>query len=198
MVLSHEDIDHSGGAQSIINEIAVNKVMSSDTDISLNQDIQECLSGQKWVWDGVKFEILSPQANYFENDNNRSCVLRVSNKYHSLLLVGDIQKKVEKLLIRRLQNKIRTEVLVVPHHGSKTSSSQMFLDAVSPSLSLIPVGYRNRFGHPKLDVLNRFQKSGIRVLDTVQSGAIIVNFPVDKEDVTTTTYRKQHRRFWNK
>jgi len=201
LILSHNDIDHWGGAESVLKEIGVDKVISSDPKILENKNVRVCVQGQHWQWDGVDFEILSPPPSTevsLKRDNNKSCVLRVSNMNHSVLLTGDIEKKVEKLMSVMIARKLPSEVITVPHHGSKTSSSKAFLKAVSPKLALIPAGYRNRFGHPKDQVLQRYKKLGIPVMDTVTSGAITVNFSKNKHEIEPSSYRKLKRGFWNR
>jgi len=202
MILSHKDIDHWGGAEAVLKEITVNEIISSDLAILPNQQVKICTKGNRWQWDGVDFEILTPPEEFInnasQNDNNRSCVLRVSNANHSLLLTGDIQKKTEKYLLKNNKEKLLSEVITVPHHGSKTSSTQDFLQAAAPKLGLIPAGYRNRFGHPKEKVLKRYQKMKIPVLDTIKSGAITINFPKSKEEIEVESYRKKNRGFWNR
>jgi len=195
MILSHEDIDHRGGAQTVLDNVKVNKVISSDVTIPLSQTIRRCVAGDTWQWDQVRFEILSPPDNYPENDNNRSCVLRISNASHSLLLTGDIQRKTEMFLLDNYPEKIASEVLLVPHHGSRTSSTRSFIEAVSPQLAVIPVGYRNRFGHPKADVLARYKSNHSQLFDTVHSGAIMINFN-HEQVLTVHEYRRQNARFW--
>jgi len=166
MMISHEDMDHRGGAKYLQDNYVIDKLVSSDFR-GLNGS-KLCLQGQKWQWDGVHFEVLSPSITYQGNDNNRSCVLRIWNKYHSLLLTGDIQKQTEKALLESNPEILRSDVISVPHHGSKTSSTTLFLKQVSPKIGLISAGYRSRFGHPKPTVVSRYQDQGIELLDTVQ------------------------------
>ena len=198
MILSHKDIDHWGGAEAVLKEIKVTEIISSDSEIIDKQEVSLCVKGQSWQWDGVEFEILSPPIEFPKKDNDRSCVLRVSNANHSVLLTGDIERKTEKLLLKNAREKLSTEVLTVPHHGSKTSSSKDFLQAVSPKLALIPAGYRNRFGHPKDKVLKRYEKLEIPVMDTIKSGAITINFPKSKGEIEVGSHRTQKRGFWNR
>ncbi len=204
MILSHNDIDHWGGAEAVLKEINVNEVMSSDLTILSrleNQEVMICNKGDLWQWDGVNFEIISPSEeflNQVKKDNNRSCVLRVSNSNHSLLLTADIEKKTENYLIKKSKGKLASEVISVPHHGSKTSSSLPFLEVVAPKLALIPVGYRNHFGHPKEKVLKRYQKLDIPVLDTVNSGAITIDFPKTGEKYQLKEHRMIKKGFWSR
>ena len=199
LVISHDDIDHRGGTGVILNNLVVKEIISSEENILHNQNsssrtITACVKNNHWTWDGVTFKVLSPPSNYLENDNNRSCVIRVSNQHHSLLLTGDIQRKTEKLLLKQAIS----EVIIVPHHGSKTSSTSAFIKAVSPALALVPVGYRNRFGHPKEQVLARYKENGVQVLNTVDSGAITLKFPVDESKYIVEEYRKKRKGFWSR
>lgn len=203
LIVSHNDIDHSGGAKTILKEMHVDEVLSSSSKIQVGQEIRLCKKGQKWQWDGVDFEILGPDEDYPKDDNNQSCVLKVSNQKHSLLLTGDIEKKTEKRLLQDSKAKLNSEVLIVPHHGSKTSSSVDFIKAVSPQLGLLPVGYRNRYGHPKKRIMDRYKELNINVLDTVRSGAIQILFPLDSSNkensqILIKEYRLDHKKFWNK
>ena len=122
--------------------------------------------------------------------------------YHSLLLTGDIQKQAEKGLLENLQEempeKIQAEVLTVPHHGSKTSSSPAFIEAVSPKLALVTAGYRSRFGHPKPEVVKRYESRGVTLMNTVDHGAIELNFPNSDKAFTSKSYRLTNQGFWSR
>ncbi len=198
MIISHEDIDHRGGAAYITKSIDVKSVLSSEVNILANHKVEHCTKGMKWQWDGVNFEILSPDLDYQENENNRSCVLLVSNQHHSLLLTGDIQKKTEKRLVNDYKKQLSSEVISVPHHGSKTSSTAEFIEYTSPKLALITAGFRSRFGHPKAEVIARYKEQGVRLMDTVSDGAIQVNFPTDKAEISASAYREKARGFWSR
>ena len=206
LVLSHDDLDHTGGANFLLETVKVNQVLGSRINNLKQRKIDTCYAGMHWQWDGVDFEILSPSLNTQHiqrrskaqvSDNNLSCVLRVSNDKHSLLLTGDIEKRVERDLINKLGDKLKSSVISVPHHGSKTSSSVGFLSLVSPNLALIPTGYRNRFGHPKLSVLTRYESQDINVMDSVNHGAISVSFPKNKP-VKVESFRLENRGFWSR
>lgn len=199
LIVSHDDIDHSGGAKTVISEIDVSEVMASFFNSFAENNLTKCETGQQWQWDGVQFEILSPDHDFMGNDNNLSCVLKVSNKYHSLLLTGDIERKTEQIMIEEINQKtLNSEVMIVPHHGSKTSSMPAFIETVSPTLALIPVGYRNRFGHPKPDIVKRYKIRQIPILDTVSSGAITIGFPNNEDSFRIESYRILKRKFWNR
>jgi competence protein ComEC len=132
-----------------------------------------CEAGQRWQWDGVTFEVLHPTAADFEaaaKPNAVSCVLRISNVRQAALLAGDIERAQEARLAAQPEA-VRADLLLVPHHGSKTSSSDLWLDAVQPRLALVQAGYRNRFGHPAAPVLERYAQRGIVVVESPRCGA---------------------------
>ena len=202
LIVSHEDNDHRGGARYLVDALKVNNILSSDTSILSGNQVEACIKGMQWQWDGVDFEILSPpdinSESYPKNDNNRSCVLRVSNQHHSLLLTADIQAFSEEKLIQNYPDKLISEVVTVPHHGSKTSSTIEFIRSVSPQIGLIPAGYRSRFGHPKPEIIERYITAGVELLDTVSDGAIRLDFPADATAISSYSYRKQNSGFWNR
>ncbi len=202
LIISHEDNDHRGGALSLLKAVQVNTVLSSaPASILPEQTIKPCQSGQEWQWDGIDFKILSPDKRAYNRqfkDNNMSCVLRVSNQYHSLLLTADIETNVESELIKNQPKALKVDVLSIPHHGSKTSSSDAFINATSPKLGVIPVGYRNRFHHPANKVLQRYQQHHVKLLDTSNEGALEINFPASDEDFEVKAYRLYNNGFWRR
>lgn len=177
LMLSHRDSDHVGGARAVLQTQPQAQLRSSIGQAHELQAVRpatRCLAGQRWRWDGVDFEVLHPQAGAYETrlkSNAMSCVLRVANATQSALLVGDIEKEQEAQLVAQGAG-LKSDVLLVPHHGSKTSSSDVFLDAVQPHMALVQAGYRNRFGHPAAPVLARYAQRPIRVLDSPHCGAI--------------------------
>ncbi len=133
-----------------------------------------CEAGQGWVWDGVRFAILRPPASDYERarkSNAMSCVLHVSGAGRSVLLTGDIEAEQEAALLAEGAGALASDVLIVPHHGSKTSSSPAFIDAVHPSVAIFQAGYRNRFGHPAADVVQRYRDRGIGIVASPACGA---------------------------
>jgi len=168
LMLSHRDIDHVGGAAALLKALPVAQLHSSlepgHALLAGAVPLRRCEAGQRWHWDGVAFEVLHPLAQDYERarkPNALSCVLRVEGANASLLLTGDIEREQENALVAEHGAALRSELLVVPHHGSRTSSSAAFLDAVQPELALVQAGYRNRFGHPAPDVLQRYRERGI-------------------------------------
>ena len=178
LMLSHRDSDHVGGAVAVLTMQAQADLMSSVEDDNAIQAVRKatrCVAGQHWRWDGIDFDVLHPRVqDYQENNksNAMSCVLRISNGAHTALLVGDLEKAQELRLVGE-GAQLRADVLLVPHHGSKTSSSPEFLDAVNPHIALVQSGYRNRYGHPAEPVLVRYAERQIRVLDSPHCGAAI-------------------------
>jgi competence protein ComEC len=176
LVLSHRDTDHVGGAPAILATQSQADVLSSiehDHPLQALRPAQRCVAGQHWLWDGVAFDVLHPTAQDYDTPakpNALSCVLRISNGHRSVLLAGDIEQPQEARLVKDGAN-IKADVLLVPHHGSKTSSSAAFLDAVAPQWAIVQSGYRNRFGHPAGVVMARYQERGIAVVDSPHCGA---------------------------
>ena len=178
LVLSHRDLDHVGGARALLTGWPVGKLLSSlEVEHPLRALAREplrCSAGQGWDWDGVRFDVLRPQPADYERTmktNAMSCVVRVSGGGRSVLLTGDIEREQEAALVASHGPALRSDVLIVPHHGSRTSSTAVFLDAVQPKLALFQAGYRNRFGHPAPDVLARYVERRIAVVASPACGA---------------------------
>lgn len=194
LVVSHGDIDHSGGAESLISEMPITNIYSSVAPWAERMNGNYCRAGQRWQWDGVDFVMLSPEQDGFDSENDNSCVLRISNKQHSFLLTGDIQQTAESHLVERYGPDLASEVLVAPHHGSKTSSSQAFVEQVKPKTVLIPAGYRNRFGFPHYSVVQRYERMQANIYSSADDGAI--SFKTDGAEMTQTLARQQQRKYW--
>lgn len=203
LILTHNDSDHTGGALSVMQAMPVSGLLSSLPDDSpvLLPAIQNhrCHDGQSWNWDGVNFELLHPDlASYAEEknkNNDRSCVLRISTGKNSVLLTADIEKNSERRLLATHPDKLDSTMLVVPHHGSKTSSTPAFVEAVHPRYAVITAGYRNHFGHPKEEVLDRYRAIGSELLRSDVDGAILVE--MDNDNFKVEKYRKTHTRYWH-
>jgi competence protein ComEC len=202
LVLSHDDVDHIGGTESVLQGLAVTNVISplpaTHPRLQLAARKEACADGQAWDWDGVRFEILHPAANDAanprEHDNERSCVLRVSTGSHSVLLVADIEKLSEQRLLRLHADQLPATLLVAPHHGSNSSSAQAFVDAVHPLHVVFTAGYRNRFGHPAQNVVDRYRAAGSELLRSDEDGAISIE--MDAQTFRLERYRKSHARYW--
>lgn len=202
LILTHDDTDHTGGAASVMQAIPIGWISSSLPDghplLQQSADKQHCMDWQSWQWDGVNFEILHPDAGSYAitkiRDNNRGCVLRISIGNRHILLTADIEKESEQQLLEEHTDKLPATLLVVPHHGSKTSSTDEFIAAVRPGYAVFTVGYRNRFGHPKQEVVQRYAHSGAELLRSDEDGAILVE--MNAQGLQVERYRKTHRRYW--
>lgn len=183
LLLSHGDSDHVGGAASLL---AMHPRMSLLGGIALDHGLwvlrpgRRCEAGQRWHWDGVEFTVLHPRPSDYQarnRPNALSCVLQIraagapGRSSAVALLTGDIESAQEQRLVLQGAD-LRADLLLVPHHGSKTSSSAAFLDAVMPRVALVQSGYRNRFGHPAPAPMARYGERGIAVFDSPQCGAM--------------------------
>jgi competence protein ComEC len=199
LMLSHRDTDHVGGAASLLQAVGAASLWSSLEDAhplrAAGVPATRCEAGQRWVWDGVGFEVLHPRpADYARaglKPNGLSCVLRVSTQQASALLAGDIEREQEAALVASGREALRSDLLLVPHHGSKTSSTDAFLDAVMPHTAVVQAGYRNRFGHPAAEVLARYRARGIRVVQSASCGAW--QWPAERQGC----WRDAVRRYWH-
>jgi competence protein ComEC len=178
LMLSHRDADHVGGAASLLRALPVVAIRSSLADQHpLRQPHpphDRCTAGQRWEWDGVQFEVLHPtDADYArdQKSNAMSCVLRVQGAQVTALLTGDIEASQESALLLRNRQALKADLLLAPHHGSRTSSTAAFLDAVSPQWAVFQAGYRSRYGHPAADVLARYRARGVQVVRSDACGA---------------------------
>lgn len=208
VMLSHRDIDHSGGIKSVLTmHPKANFISSVESTHELQKfrSVKRCVAGQRWRWDGVDFAVLHPYAKDYESpkkSNAMSCVLRISTAKHSVLLVGDLEQEQEQRLVADLSTEaillkgdvLKSTVLVVPHHGSKTSSSPEFLDTVQPQVAIVQAGYRNRFGHPAVSVMERYSERHIKVVDTAHCGAVSWSSAMPNE---TLCQRETDKRYWH-
>ncbi|HEY6967537.1 MAG TPA: DNA internalization-related competence protein ComEC/Rec2 [Burkholderiales bacterium] len=198
MIVTHNDNDHAGGAASVFENFEVDALLSSLPGdhplLGAVADPRRCAAGTRWTWDGVQFAILHPQdaAAQAKRSNDLSCVLKVSAGGRSVLLTGDIEKPAELELLRRDAALLAADVLLVPHHGSRTSSSAEFLAAVDARAMVIAAGYRNRFGHPNAGVLERLRAPVFR---TDRNGAITVALAGGSVEIAGE--RQRRRRYWH-
>lgn len=193
LMVTHSDTDHSGGAASVMSALQVDAISSSVNGLGG----ERCLAGQRWIWDGVEFEVLHPAEEAYAvktKSNHLSCVLSVRAGGKRVLLTSDIEAPDEADLLARYPDQLAADVLLVPHHGSKTSSTQKFIEAVSPQMAIIPVGYRSRFGHPKPEVVARYDAGGIPLWRTDREGAVELHFSA--AEMIISGWRSQHPRYW--
>jgi competence protein ComEC len=203
LVVTHQDNDHAGGAEAVLAGIPVAEVRSSlppnhPVRLIAGARDQPCLAGQRWEWDGVRFVMLHPEALTEgvvpRKTNDVACVLRVEAGAHRLLLTSDIEAISEAGLLAREGAKLASDVLVVPHHGSRTSSSAAFIAATAPRWAIFPVGYRNRFHHPNPAVWARWSETGAALLRTDEGGAVIVHLGAGEPRLETA--RALVPRYW--
>jgi len=193
LVISHGDNDHIGGSGSLLAGIPTTSILSSVP--ARLAGARACHAGQGWIWDGVEFQILNPERGQTAGDNDLSCVLLVTSRHGRLLLPGDIEERGEWRLVNRYVGNLATEVLVAPHHGSRSSSSSLFVSSLRPKVVLYPAGYRNRYGHPHADVTERYRDAGSADYDSASAGAITLRFQ-DGGLGSVELYRLQARRYW--
>jgi competence protein ComEC len=195
LVISHGDNDHIGGSAALLAAMPVGRVLTSVPEKIAHSHSEHCHAGQSWNRDGVYYRVLHPPPDSAFSGNNASCILHIRYENGSLLLTGDIEETAERSLITRYGGQLQSEIMMVPHHGSKTSSSAIFLDTVKPELALVPAGYRNRYGFPKQAIMARYRERGVRVMNTAEAGAIIID--MTGEGYSVQAYRDRHRRFWH-
>ena len=196
LIISHADNDHRGGLSSVLKSLAVEEVFASDPDSLDKVHADVCMRGQTWNWDGVNFSLLHPPEGWSGKRNNGSCVLRVENDSGGVLLTADIEKPAENALLRYYGEDLQTTVLLVPHHGSKSSSQAKFIAAVDPEIAVLGFGYLNRFGFPKDEVMQRYSERGIKIYNTVDAGRLRFGFPLDGK-IDVHSYRLTASHFWN-
>ena len=202
LMLSHRDLDHIGGAPAVLAMQPQATLVSSIEDSHELQTVRKstrCVAGQQWRWDGVDFEVLHPSAADYDaanKSNAMSCVLRISNGAQTALLAGDLEAPQELRLVNDAlsKDKLKADFLLVPHHGSKTSSSAAFLDQVRPQFALAQAGYRNRFGHPVDSVLARYSERGIQVVKSPVCGAA---FWRSEQPGEVLCQRQMGARYWH-
>lgn len=185
LVLSHGDNDHAGGVPAVRRLLRVNREIGTDGH-------EACRAGQTWEWDGVRFELLHPDGEGWSG-NDSSCVLRISDGQRSALLAGDIEARAEEHLLAKDPTRLHADLLIAPHHGSKTSSTEGFVGAVRPQVVIYGAAWRSHYGHPRPEVLQRWRSTGARQYVTGWSGALIV--PAGSLEVKE--WRRQAARFWN-
>jgi competence protein ComEC len=197
VVLSHEDSDHIGGALSVLESLEVEALASS---LAAGHPLRgmvamprRCAAGESWSWDGVRFEFLNPLPVAGTKRNDLSCVLRIATAGSAVLLTGDIERAAEQRLLQKGIS-LKSEILLVPHHGSRTSSTSEFIAAVAPRWAVVAAGYRNRFGHPNGEVLERYRSAGAEVARTDLHGAVSVS--LTEAGIEVVSERHRRGRYW--
>jgi competence protein ComEC len=194
LVISHGDNDHSGGAASVLSAYPGTPVWGGEPARG-PVPMRQCDAGQHWRWDGVDFRLLRPPAPVMVHGNDAGCVLLVGGAGGRLLLPADTSSKVEPDIARAVPPGPPL-VLLVPHHGSKTSSSAAYLQALHPELAIASTGYLNGYHHPAAEVVARYTTLGIPLLDTPDTGAVRIAFPADAPPRILSEARLRQARYW--
>jgi competence protein ComEC len=190
LLISHADNDHAGGAQAVLRGLPVAVVVSGEpAELPQTLNAQPCIDGARWQWDGVHFQTWRWAGA--TSGNQASCVLWVDAGGERMLLTGDIDTLAETAW-RTANPQVHADWLLAPHHGSRSSSSAAFLNAVAPHSVLISRGAHNAFGHPHPQVLARYQALGLRVYDSVAQGAVRVQLGAH----TSASGLRDEQRFW--
>jgi competence protein ComEC len=209
LVVSHADDDHYGGAASVARSRKpawlLSPLAADDALHASVEDSRRCEAGQSWSWDGVDFRVLHPSAAIYaeggerkrRKENDRGCVVRVATRGAAMLLTGDVEARSELEMLHRDPAALRSQVILVPHHGSKTSSTDAFLEAAAPSLALASVGYRNRFRHPHESVVARLSGRGIELRRTDLEGALHLVLPAESSGALRVEGYAGRRRYWS-
>jgi competence protein ComEC len=209
LIVSHADADHAGGAASVADALRIESLRASLADdhplwrgspgpTGIDPaNARRCRAGESWDWDGIRFAMLWPDAataGQSKARNSASCVLHISNGRVAALLPGDIEAAQEHTLVETGSAALRADLLLAPHHGSRTSSTESFLDAVAPREVVFQVGYRNRFGHPHPAVAARYAARGARLHRSDRDGAIRASSRHDRFVIERC--REVHHRYW--
>jgi competence protein ComEC len=196
LIVSHADQDHAGGVQALASQFEIGRTLVGEivTDTGLQQ--VPCSTASSWTSTGVRFQFLHPPPDTAWDGNNASCVLEVAIGDHRILVTGDIETPVEATL---LANSLiaPVNIVIVPHHGSRTSSSPEFVNALRAELAIVSAGFGNRWGFPKADVVRRWEHAGARLLETATSGAIGQRVCIDSGIKRLRRERQESRKYWH-
>lgn len=195
IVISHGDNDHLGGVYGVLAQIPTAEIYGSNSVSLPGLDIWSCHSNNSWNWDGVTFRFFSNDEEKFSSNNN-SCVLQVSVGEMNILLPGDIETEAEHQLVRRYGNKIQSEIIVAPHHGSATSSSYAFLKSLAADHVVYSAGYRNSFGHPNSNIVDRYNEFGVQSFESSNHGMISFTVKAGEEIDSPMLFRTENKRYW--
>ena len=188
LIISHGDNDHSGGLEPLLRHMQIGEFVSGEPErLHIDYRVNPCHHGMKWDFGAVSVEVLSPMDITASQANNRSCVVRIHDGKRQVLLTGDITTSIESELVDRYQSSLRSDVVVMPHHGSYGSSSIRFIQATRPKIALASAGFMNRWNHPHPDVISRYQAFDSDVLSTTTCGMIQLQF--DESGIQTQCLR---------
>ncbi|MEM7400874.1 MAG: DNA internalization-related competence protein ComEC/Rec2 [Pseudomonadota bacterium] len=203
LMVSHGDKDHAGGLEGLLNHYNAKQLIVNQINDYSHENLLACRAGMQWSWPSVEFEVLNPERTLPANSigklskNNSSCVLRVQHASGDLLLSGDIERKIEKLLIKEHFDSLNVDILIAPHHGSKSSSSKAFIEATSPKFVVFTTGYRNPYGFPDEKVVSRYKEFGSHLVNSATQGMISFEFSNKNGLQLLPGYREVRQRFWH-
>ena len=196
LVLSHDDIDHTGGARFVSSNLSPQRIWTSfstiDSEVSGNARVARCLKGNAWHWDGVHFSFVNPEPVTALDDNDRSCVLLIEASHRTALLSGDISQSIERMLVREGLPSI--DLLFAPHHGSNNSSSAQWIGLASQQTAMVSAPRRSRYGHPHAAVVERFRRAGVELHVTGAQGALLWSSDNPEHP---GSWRRDHAAYWN-
>ncbi len=203
LVVSHGDKDHAGGLDGLLANIKVKQLIVNQTADYQHDELSACREGLQWQWQEVNFTFLHPARDLEDENigklskNNSSCVLRVEHLSGSLLLTGDIEKPIERSLVKHDANRLNVDVLIAPHHGSNSSSTAAFIKATSPDYVVFTTGYRNPYGFPDEKVVSRYEEFGSDLVNSAMQGMISFEFSEKNGLQLQPGYREVRQRFWH-
>ncbi|MCP3868244.1 MAG: DNA internalization-related competence protein ComEC/Rec2 [Gammaproteobacteria bacterium] len=197
VVLSNGDEDHKGGFTSLSRRFPIGQVLSGEPGRIEGSSADLCLAGKQWIWEGARFQILHPDDRSSWVGNDASCVLSVESAGGRILIAGDIEKSAERRLVSKYKDYLDTDLLLVPHHGSRTSSTKALVAAANPGFALVAAGYLNRYRFPKAEIVSRWEAQGARVMTTAEYGSISFRLSPGKGIEGPYAYRETHGRYWS-
>jgi competence protein ComEC len=195
MIVSNGDQDHSGGVESLSRSIPIKRILAGEAEMI--EEADPCQAGQTWNWDGVHFQILHPASgSNLQGSNDLSCVLKIVSGEWSILLPGDIEQAAEAELLRANFQQLQSDFILAPHHGSNSSSTAEFVTAIDPQWVLFSTGYKNSYGFPKPEVVQRWRAQGAKLLNTAESGAIEFHLAPGEKSPEPRLYGELNRAYW--
>ncbi len=199
LIVSHTDKDHSGGLHGILDNMQVTQLVTSTPDEFNHGDLSSCREGIAWEWDEAYFQFLHPDDDVYKfSRNDQSCVLLVTHSSGATALItGDIERPVEQILVENQADLLDTDVLIVPHHGSNSSSTAAFIQSTSPQYAVFVSGYRNPYGFPSEEVVSRYAALGAELVNTASQGMVTFTFSTQHGIQLRPGYRDVRRRFWH-
>ncbi len=196
LVMSHGDLDHVGGTEALLKAMPVERIFTSVPEKFPMLSAQYCLYGKTWRWEGVTFSFLYPTSDHLHLTNDSSCVLQVDNGNQKILLTGDIEKQAENALLTHSASQLMANILIAPHHGSKTSGLASFIEAVHPEFVVYSTGYRNRYHFPHPTVMRAYRRIKAEQLNTAETGLIQFQLRKKARNLIPQRYRITHQRYW--